>query len=48
MRFLAKATVFDHYYDGIPAARRAAAEYLATERNPSVLALYDLWRSARK
>lgn len=41
VRYLTKTMVLDRYYSDLPAARKASADYLAQERHPAVLALYD-------
>lgn len=40
VRFFAKTMILDHYYKDLPAARKAAAEYLSVEKDQAVLALY--------
>ncbi|MBI3551159.1 MAG: hypothetical protein HY077_01465 [Elusimicrobia bacterium] len=40
VRFLTKTMVLDRYYKDLPAARKVGDEYLASEKDPAVLALY--------
>ena len=40
VRFLAKVMVLDHYYKDDPKAAKARADYLASEKDPLVLAHY--------
>jgi thioredoxin-like negative regulator of GroEL len=44
VRYLVKTMILDRYYKDAPVAAKAKSEYLAQERNPLVLAQYDLDR----
>lgn len=44
LRYLTKTMILDRYYQGIATAARAKSDYLAQEKNPLVLAQYDVDR----
>jgi hypothetical protein len=46
-RYLAKTLVFDRYYKDLAAAQKAGTDYLMTEKDPQVLALYEIRRKDR-